>query len=112
MKSSYPLPRDIASRTLVRIGEIALAELSIVISSGNKNQISEAVDAIGFICYYNFNSEFFVKLKDCYLRNNECDLIRWKIIRAMSGFPESITFLREENQKIKNYKLRMFNHYL
>ncbi len=105
-KSSYPLPRDIASRTLARIGENALAELSIVIASGNMNQISEAVDAIGYVCYYSYNSEFFVKLKDCYLKNNGSDLIRWKIIRAMSGFPESLTFLGEEYQKIQNDKFK------
>ena len=105
-KSSYPLPRDIASRTLARIGENALAELSIVIASDNKKQISEAIDAIGYICYYNYKSGIFIKLKDCYLRNNESALIRWKIIRAMSGFPESTTFLLEEYQKIQNDKLK------
>jgi hypothetical protein len=36
------------------------------------------------------------EFKNCYSTNIQSDLIRWKIIRAMSGFSESEPFLQEQ----------------
>jgi hypothetical protein len=105
-KDSYPLPRDIASRTLVRIGKDALPELIKVLESQNEKQLSEAIDAIGFICFYDYQPKIYSELKDCYLKNNKNDLIKWKIIRAMSSFPESIAFLQEQKQILQDESLR------
>jgi hypothetical protein len=144
-KNNYPLPRDIASRTLVRIGKNALPELVKILDSENENQLSEAIDAIGFICFYDYTdlqlicnneyryncqdemvkpprirdfviiqqtisvpvykSEIYTKLRTCYLKNSKNDLIRWKIIRAMSGFSESKSFLQEQKQKLRDKRL-------
>ena len=103
-KDNYPLPRDIAGRTLAKIGKIALPELLEVLKNGNEKQISEAVDAVGFICFYESKPEIYSILTECYSKHTQNNLIKWKIIRAMSGFSESITFLQE--QIIENYRLR------
>lgn len=105
-KDSYPLPRDISGRTLVRFGQAVLNELEKVLNSKDKNQLSEAIDAIGFICFYDCKPEIYVKLRDCYSKNNHDDLIRWKIIRAMSGFSESEPFLLEQKLIIHNDRLQ------
>ena len=105
-KKSYPLPRDIAARTLIRIGTIALPALFEVLKADDPAKISEAVDAIGFICYSGGQEEYLKPLLDCYNTFKNNDLLRWKIIRAMSAFPASQTFLEiqlsiESNLAIK-----------
>jgi hypothetical protein len=104
-KDSYPLPRDIASRTLVRFGRDALNGLGKVLLGNDEKQLSEAIDAIGYICFYDCEHLIYVKLKDCYSKDSQNDLIKWKIIRAMSGFRESEHFLREQKQKNHNGRI-------
>ncbi len=104
-KSSYPLPRDIAARTIIRIGKVALQELINVLKTNNKKQISEVIDAIGYICFYDYQTNIYYELVECYSNNIENDLIKWKILRAMSSFPESIEFLNKEKKNIKNIRL-------
>lgn len=101
-KDSYPLPRDIASRTIIRIGTKALPDLLKVLDSEDITQLSEVIDAIGFICFYEYQSEIFEQLKNCFYRYSENDLIKWKIIRAMSAFSESESFLNEQKQQLGN----------
>jgi HEAT repeat protein len=105
-KKSYPLPRDIAARTLIRIGPIALPALCEVLKADNPSEISEAIDAIGFICYPGGQYNYLKPLMDCYNTFKSNDLVRWKIIRAMSAFPASRKFLEiqlpfESNPAIK-----------
>jgi len=95
-KKSYPLPRDIASRTLTRIGSKALPQLTRILETNNLTQLSELIDAIGFICFYEPQKNIYKLLKDCYCSNSENKIIKWKIIRAMSAFPESELFLKEQ----------------
>lgn len=95
-KVSYPLPRDIAGRTLVRIGTAALPELFKVLETDNLLKLSEALDTIGFICFYDYQPEVFQLLRDCFYRNGNNNLIKWKIIRAMRACPESVSFLHEQ----------------
>ena len=104
-KDSYPLPRDIAARTLIRIGKPALPLLTELLESNNKIQLSEAIDAIGYICFYDYQADIFNRLKVCYLKFNKDELIKWKIIRAMSAFPESKYFLKEQKQILKNISI-------
>jgi len=105
-KDSYPLPRDIAARTLVRFGPTALNELENVLNSRDEKQLSESIDAVGFICFYDYNHDIYTKLADCYSKNDQNNLIRWKIIRAMSGVPESKPFLQEQKKRIYNVRLQ------
>lgn len=97
-KVSYPLPRDLAARTLIRIGTVALPDLLTALNSTDIVQLSEAIDAIGFICFYDYQSAIAGELEDCFYRNSQSELVKWKIFRAMSAFPETTAFL---NQQLK-----------
>lgn len=105
-KRSYPLPRDIAARTLGRIGPKALPALSIVLKEDNPSKVSEAIDAIGFICYAGGQDNYFEPLLNCYNFFKTNDLIRWKIIRAMSAFRASLIFLEQQYQIENNPAIR------
>ena len=95
-KKSYPLPRDIAARTLIRIGVVALPAICDVIKGKEISKISEAIDALGFICYQNPQQKYLEQLLGCYTKYHSSDLIRWKKLRAMSAFPASLPFLEEQ----------------
>jgi hypothetical protein len=94
-KQSYPLPRDIVARILIRIGPQALPALKEVLENGSELQISEAIDAIGYISYYHDDQSCFQMIADCYLKFKSKQLIVWKIVRAMSAFPNSVGFLKK-----------------
>lgn len=104
-KNSYPLPRDIAARTLIRFGKNALPALLTFIRNADNKALSEAIDAIGFINYYDYSSEVFPVLKTCFLQNTDNELITFKIIRAFSSCPESISFLNEVKGTFQNQRL-------
>jgi hypothetical protein len=106
-KTNYPLPRDIAARTLIRIGEPALSDLLKCLNSDNLNMLSEAVDAIGYICFYKNNKNIYIALEECLNRVNINNLIRWKIFRAMSAFPESKFFLCQQKLITRNEYFKM-----
>lgn len=106
-KDNYPLPRDIAGRILAHIGKIALPELLNNLKNFDIKQKSEAIDAIGFICFYDYCPDTYELLKKCYLKYSENDLIKWKIIRAFSGFPESKNFLELEKRDLQNKRLQL-----
>jgi hypothetical protein len=73
-KKSYPLPRDIVGRILIRIGPKVFPELKkIIMENKNINQIMETIDVIGHITW-NYKSNI----------GNE--FIEWKIIRAFQSF--------------------------
>ncbi|PKM48908.1 MAG: hypothetical protein CVV02_18275 [Firmicutes bacterium HGW-Firmicutes-7] len=85
-KSNYPLPRDIIARTICKIGIPALKQLRECLHTGSYEQILEAIDAIGFISYYeNDNScqNDIIILMDKYKSDN---LMLWKLIRALQSF--------------------------
>jgi hypothetical protein len=97
-KVSYPLPRDLAARALIHIGTIALPDLLAVLKSSDIVQLSEAIDAIGFICFYDYQTAIAGELEDCFYRNSQSELVKWKIFRSMSAFPETAAFM---NQQLK-----------
>lgn len=105
-KDSYPLPRDIASRTIIRIGTKAIPELLNAMGDSDIKKLSAAIDTIGFINFYEKQpSEVYNSLLTCYYANIDNELIKWKIIRAFSGFSGSISFLtdlllNENNQSL------------
>jgi hypothetical protein len=101
-KKSYPLPRDIAARTLANMGESVLPELLKVLKSQDDAQLSEGLDAMGYICFYSDQHEVFQALKECYMEHCCHELICWKIVRAMSGFSQSVPFLLEQKAVCQN----------
>ena len=105
-KKNYPLPRDIAARTLIRIGHPALHDLLKCLMSDDLSMLSEAIDAIGFICFYKWHSKSYTSLIECFNKENINDLIRWKIFRSMSAFPESENFLNKQNLLTDNLYLK------
>ncbi|MFH1288119.1 MAG: HEAT repeat domain-containing protein [bacterium] len=86
-KWSYPLPRDIIARTICKIGNSVLADLNKVLAKGNKKQIYEAVDAIGFISFYSEDRTSFEILEKLLQKYNDDEILKWKITRALSAFP-------------------------
>lgn len=104
-KDSYPLPRDIVARTLAHIGKKALPDLLSVLVEDDLSRLSEAIDAIGYICFYSYSPGVFEKLKECHIRNASNDLVCWKIFRAMSGCPSGLQFLVEQKALCKKSTL-------
>lgn len=88
-KKSYPLPRDIISRTLAHMGKEVLPYLSGVLITEDNPAIREAIDAVGFICFY---EKIDYPLKDliaCFNINSDDKIIRWKAARALGSFSDS-----------------------
>jgi hypothetical protein len=106
-KKNFPLPRDVAARSLIRIGLPALPDLLKCLKSDNLSVLSEAIDAIGHICFYNKSTNVYRALKECINTIYINDLIRWKIYRAMSAFPESRSFLMQQKLTTGNEYLKI-----
>jgi len=85
-KKSYPLPRDIAARTITKVGTPALKYLEKEILSGERESVLEALDAYGFIAYYNHYKEDSAII-EAYNKYKADELIIWKIIRSFQAFP-------------------------
>lgn len=85
-KKSYPLPRDMAARIIIRIGVPALPYLEDILQTGTYIQITEAVDAIGHITYYSDNFRSEKSLFELVKRFDKDELIVWKVIRALQSF--------------------------
>ncbi|MCC0704505.1 hypothetical protein IC213_15705 [Clostridioides sp. ES-S-0049-02] len=60
---SYPLARDIITRSLARMNVEILPVLFDVLESDDRIKISEVIDAIGFMIFYNQEvaSEYYFK---------------------------------------------------
>lgn len=84
-KKSYPLPRDIVARIIIRIGEPALIFLREVLISGSRKAVLEAVDAVGHISFYSKNELLKNDLVNLYNKNLHDELLLWKILRAFQG---------------------------
>ena len=107
-KKSYPLPRDIAARTLIRIGDNALPELCNILSTKEVHRVSEAVDAIGYICFYSTEKHDDIRLvlESNYQLYADSDLVRWKLLRAMSAFTNSVSFLQTQLERENSMELK------
>ncbi len=84
-KKSYPLPRDIVARIIIRIGEPALTFLREVLLSGSRKAVLEAIDAAGHISFYSKNDLLKSDLANLYNKNPQDELMIWKILRAFQG---------------------------
>lgn len=101
-KSSYPLPRDIVARVLARMDACVLPLLVLVARDGVREQIVEAIDAMGFMCFYSAvppteKLAALQQLLDSYRANRSDELLRWKIVRAFESFnhPDTLSMLGE-----------------
>lgn len=99
LKKSYPLPRDIIARTLGRMSVSVFPVLIQVLQSDDAEKISEVLDAIGYMIFYNRqlsteeNARLIFEVLEKYQEN---DLLQWKAILCLSGFAieESIVKLK------------------
>lgn len=85
LKNNYPLPRDIAARTICKVAYPAIPILMQEININDKCQLSEAIDAIGFISYYHNNHVAKNYLLDIFKRNKD-PLIIWKLLCSFQAF--------------------------
>ena len=108
-KKSYPLPRDLAARTISRIGRDALPVLADILDNGDSTAACEAIDATGFICFADADNRMLSHITDFARRNRHNDVVRWKIAIALRSFrsPEASIFAKEffadeQNRIIRN----------
>jgi hypothetical protein len=89
-KTSFPLPRDIAARTLGTMGtEIAPVLRQALLNGGDS--ISELVDAFGYLASKNpelDTVENAAVIESVLAKYHGCELIMWKCIVALSAFPK------------------------
>lgn len=85
-KRSYPLVRDMAARTLVKIGRPASPGLIKQIKSGDSFETQQAIDAIGGIASRNDDKRPLPILLEVYIEYSDNEVTTWKIIRSLSAF--------------------------
>lgn len=90
-KWSYPLPRDIIIRSIIRMGTSALEELNHYLFSNDVPVVSEIIDAIGHISFYSQDQSSFDTLMRVLTNYHENKVIVWKILRAFQAFPNPQT---------------------
>ena len=91
-KKSYPLPRDIIARSLARMGTDALPALLAVLRQGTDVQVSEALDAVGFLLFYQPGPAPQTALKavlGTLQRYPGNDLVLWKCAGCLCAFGDT-----------------------
>lgn len=108
MKKSYPLPRDIAARTLAGMGTDVLPELLNVLRGKDRVAIREAIDAVGHISFYHRTDHPLESILRVLEKNHDDEVIRWKIVRALSAFNQtrSIDILKRIIAKDPDERIR------
>ncbi len=87
-KKSYPLPRDIAARTLTLIGEPALPALIQSLGAKKRLPMEQAIDAIGHISRYSGNASALPRLLRILEKKDLDERTFWKVIRAFQSFDD------------------------
>ena len=89
-KVSYPLPRDIAARTICRLGIGAILPLeNFIKSSKDMNALAQAIDAYGHIIYSNKIICSSSTLQELYEKQPKNDFLKYKITRCLSGIHDN-----------------------
>lgn len=87
LKTSYPLPRDIAARTLCRMGKPASVELrSFIEHSETLFAIEQAIDAFGHIAFTSRSKSTAQPLIQATKRFPDDKMITLKVARCLSAF--------------------------
>ena len=63
-----------------------------ILISNDTSKINEVIDAIGYICFYNkpCGKKIIQQLENCYKKYSNNELIKWKIIQAISLLSDKI----------------------
>ena len=89
-KKSFPLPRDLIARSLARMDMAVFPLLLQLFKTGSEQQISEALDAAGFMAFYHpalavgENAERILHLRHSH---SGSEIIVWKVLLCLSAFP-------------------------
>lgn len=89
-KKSYSLTRDMAARTLIKIGNPATPYLISALKDDDHFIIQQAVDALGGIAAKTGDKRALPKLINGLERYSDNTITIWKVIRALSGFKYSV----------------------
>lgn len=98
-KKSYPLPRDIIARSLAKMDPLIIPALIEVLHRDDIRKLSEAIDAIGFLLFYNQNmikDDYYTLLINTIQKHYNNNVIYWKCITCLSAFNTSkcVSFLK------------------
>lgn len=85
-KKSFPLARDMAARTIIKIGIPAAPYLMKVVQEENIYISQQAIDALGGIAAKTDDHEALPLLIECLEKYSDDNLTLWKTIRAISAF--------------------------
>jgi hypothetical protein len=99
-KKCFPLPRDLIARSLGRMDRSVFSALMEVLESNQTERISEVLDAVGYMVFYNHvlaTKENCENIISIFSRQEGHQVIRWKTILCLSAFwcKESKDFLAE-----------------
>jgi hypothetical protein len=103
-KKSYPLPRDIAARTLIRMGEPVLEYYKNRLSEYEVKQLSEIIDVVGHITFYSGRTILKDELINLF-KNNDNKLIHWKLIKSFQSFKSSEVKMLLEKERNSNNEI-------
>ena len=87
-KKSFPLARDLAVRTLVKIGKPAISGLIEMIKSGDSFKTQQVIDALGGIASKTKDQRPLPILLEGLRDYSDNEVTAWKIIRALSAFKD------------------------
>ena len=85
-KKSYPLPRDLAARTVTKLGTIAIPELTKIIKGNDGFDTQQAIDALGSIVSRINDKSSLPVILNALTNYSTNEITTWKIVRALSGF--------------------------
>ncbi len=88
-KKSFPLARDMAARTIIKIGKPATPYLIKVVEEQDDYILQQAVDALGGIAAKTGDRSALSTLLNCLETHTGNMLTFWKVIRSLSGFKHS-----------------------
>lgn len=109
-KKSYPLPRDIIARYLGKMDTVIFPILLEVLETNDASQISEVLDAIGFMAFYQpslATKENAEKIYTIFDRYQDNPLLIWKGLTCLSAFPFQETKLILQGYACQSGVLRL-----
>ena len=88
-KKSFPLARDMAARTIIKIGKPATPYLIKVVEEQDDYILQQAADALGGIAARTGDRRALPALLNCLETHSNNKITFWKVIRSLSGFKDS-----------------------
>lgn len=103
-KKSFPLVRDMAARTIIKMGKPATPYLIKVVQEDDIYISQQAIDALGGIAAKTGDGKALTLLIECLEKYNDDKLTLWKTVRALSAFKSIETPLNPLLNIIENYQ--------